>query len=88
MDAGELVPDDVTIGIVRERLGKDDCQNGFLLDGFPRTSAQAEALGPDIVETLEGSLMLCFIFDVDESRLLRRLTGRRVCPNCGATYPC
>ena len=74
MDKGELVPDEVTIGIVRERLSKDDCKNGFLLDGFPRTVAQAEAL-----ENITAEL-------VDKSILLERLTGRRICKSCGATY--
>lgn len=85
MDAGDLVPDEVTIGIVRERLGKDDCRKGFLLDGFPRTIAQAEALDAilaDAGRTLDNVLHI----DVDEKVLLERLSGRRTCANCGATY--
>lgn len=85
MDVGELVPDEVTIGIVRERLGKDDCRKGFLLDGFPRTTRQAEALESILVDsgrTLDKVLHI----DVDEEILLKRLSGRRTCANCGATY--
>ncbi|WP_174615417.1 adenylate kinase [Virgibacillus ihumii] len=85
MDQGELVPDEVTIGIVKERLGKDDCKNGFLLDGFPRTIAQAEALQSiltDMNETIDYVLHV----DVPKEKLLERLTGRRICPTCGATY--
>lgn len=85
MDKGELVPDEVTIGIVRERLSKDDCQKGFLLDGFPRTVPQADAL-----EKLLGGLNRVIDYvvniDVDKSILVERLTGRRICKECGATY--
>lgn len=85
MEAGGLVPDDVTIGIVEERLLEADCANGFLLDGFPRTVAQADALGKILTKMnlrLDGVLNL----RVDEEKLLARLTGRRVCRKCGATY--
>lgn len=85
MDAGELVPDEVTIGIVRERLAKDDCSNGFLLDGFPRTVAQAEAL-ENIMEGLGRRIDHVINIDVETKDLMARLTGRRVCPVCGATY--
>ncbi|HSH25558.1 MAG TPA: adenylate kinase [Massilibacterium sp.] len=85
MDAGELVPDEVTIGIVRERLTKDDCKNGFLLDGFPRTVAQAEAL-ENIMEGLGRKIDHVINIDVETKDLMARLTGRRVCPVCGATY--
>lgn len=85
MDAGDLVPDDVTIGIVDERLSKKDARGGFLLDGFPRTTAQAEALD-QMLEHSSRSLDAVLYIEVDESLLLERLTGRRVCPNCGATY--
>jgi adenylate kinase len=85
MDAGDLVPDEVTIGIVRERLGKDDCQNGFLLDGFPRTVAQAEAL--ENLLTDAGRKLDCVLhIDVENDKLLERLSGRRICRKCGATY--
>ncbi|AVM22473.1 adenylate kinase [Bacillus pumilus] len=85
IDKGELVPDEVTIGIVRERLGKDDCEQGFLLDGFPRTVAQAEAL-EDILKDLGRTIDYVINIKVDKDALMERLTGRRICKNCGATY--
>lgn len=85
MDKGELVPDEVTIGIVRERLSKDDCKTGFLLDGFPRTVPQAEAL-ENILADLERKIDYVINIDVDKNILMERLTGRRICKNCGATY--
>ncbi|MCL1790151.1 MAG: adenylate kinase [Peptococcaceae bacterium] len=84
-DAGTLVPDDVTIGIVRERLGQSDCNRGFLLDGFPRTRVQAEAL-TEILKTLDMPLDAAINVEVDRHLLMERLTGRRVCRKCGATY--
>lgn len=85
IDKGELVPDEVTIGIVRERLSKDDCQKGFLLDGFPRTVPQAEAL-ETILRDLNKKIDYCININVDKEILMGRLTGRRICKNCGATY--
>ncbi|MGN7178529.1 adenylate kinase [Paenibacillus sp. FSL R5-0490] len=85
MDKGELVPDEVTIGIVRERLSKDDCEKGFLLDGFPRTVAQADAL-ENILSDLNKKINFVINIDVDQSILMERLTGRRICKECGATY--
>lgn len=85
MDAGELVPDEVTIGIVRERLAKSDCDDGFLLDGFPRTVPQAEALDA-ILQDMNRSIDYVININVERDKLLERLTGRRVCRNCGATY--
>jgi adenylate kinase len=85
MDKGELVPDEVTIGIVRERLSKDDCKKGFLLDGFPRTVPQAEAL-EDILSGLNKKMDYVINIDVDHGILMERLTGRRICKSCGATY--
>jgi adenylate kinase len=85
MDQGALVPDEVTIGIVRERLSKDDCKNGFLLDGFPRTVAQAEAL-ENMLTGLNKKIDYCLNIDVDHNILMERLTGRRICKECGATY--
>jgi len=85
VDQGLLVPDDVTNGIVRERLQQDDCKNGFLLDGYPRTPAQAEALDGMLKETgrrIDHVISLV----VDRDMLLKRLTGRRICKSCGATY--
>ncbi|MGM7683987.1 adenylate kinase [Cytobacillus sp. Hm23] len=85
MDEGKLVPDEVTIGIVRERLGKNDCKNGFLLDGFPRTVAQAEAL-EQLLHAMNSTIDFVININVDKSILLERLTGRRICKDCGATY--
>ena len=85
MDKGELVPDEVTIGIVRERLGKSDCEKGFLLDGFPRTVAQAAAL-EDITAELNRQIDFVINIDVDKDILMERLTGRRICKACGSTY--
>ena len=81
MDSGRLVPDKVVIEIVRERLAQDDCKNGFILDGFPRTIVQAEALdrmGVDIDRVID--------IDVADDVIARRVSGRRVCLTCGATY--
>ncbi|MFJ8247812.1 adenylate kinase [Peribacillus asahii] len=85
MDQGALVPDEVTIGIVRERLSKDDCKKGFLLDGFPRTVAQAEAL-ENILTDLDRQINFVINIDVDKDILMERLTGRRICKSCGSTY--
>lgn len=85
MDQGQLVPDRVTIGIVRERLNKEDCVGGFLLDGFPRTVPQAKALDELLRET-SRELDHVINIEVEQSELLRRLTGRRICRRCGATY--
>lgn len=85
MDQGALVPDEVTIGIVKERLSKDDCKEGFMLDGFPRTIAQAEAL-QDIMRDLNEDIDYVINVEVPEEKLVERLTGRRVCPTCGTTY--
>ncbi|RKQ32325.1 adenylate kinase [Oceanobacillus halophilus] len=85
MDQGELVPDEVTIGIVKDRLSKDDCKNGFLLDGFPRTIAQAEALKQLLAE-MNQSIDYVIHVDVPEEKLVERLTGRRICPTCGTAY--
>ena len=79
-DAGGLVPDDVVIDMVRERLGKDDCQKGYILDGFPRTLAQAQAL-----DTMADIDLVLYLYVADET-ILERLGGRRVCESCGATY--
>lgn len=85
IDSGSLVPDEVTNGIVEERLGKDDCDDGFLLDGFPRTLPQAKAL-ETIMGNLNKDIDYVIYVDVPEDILLERLTGRRVCPKCGASY--
>lgn len=80
MDRGELVPDEVLIGMVKARITEPDCQNGYLLDGFPRTIAQADALA-----TFEDIDMVVNI-DVPFERLVDRISGRRMCPDCGAAY--
>lgn len=85
IDQGLLVPDDVTNGIVRERLGQPDCEKGFLLDGFPRTLSQAEALD-EILTTMNRKIDHVIDLKVDRDLLLARLTGRRICKSCGATY--
>lgn len=85
VDAGLLVPDEVTIGIVRERLQQDDCKGGFMLDGFPRTISQAEALD-EILKSLDSRIDHVVNLKVDRGLLLARLTGRRICRSCGATY--
>ena len=85
MDRGALVPDDVIIRMMGERLGRADARRGFILDGFPRTIAQAEALGT-LLKDLGLTLDTVVYFDVSEPELLRRLTGRRVCRKCGHTY--
>ncbi len=85
MDAGDLVPDQVTNGIVEERLDEDDAQTGFLLDGYPRTINQAQAL-EDMLEDKGRSLDTVLYIQVDKEILLERLTGRFICSNCGATY--
>jgi adenylate kinase len=85
MDAGELVPDEVTNGIVKERLQEDDVKKGFLLDGYPRTLNQSEALENNLKE-LGRSLDAVIYLKVPEEILFERLTGRYICSNCGATY--
>ncbi|WP_051316945.1 adenylate kinase [Ectobacillus panaciterrae] len=85
MGSGHLVPDEVTIGIVRERLSKDDCEKGFLLDGFPRTVAQADVLEQMLAE-MGRTINYVLNIDVAREELMARLTGRRLCRNCGATY--
>lgn len=85
MDAGDLVPDDVTNNIVKERLQEDDVKNGFLLDGYPRTLNQSEALKANL-EDLGRNLDAVIYLKVPTDVLMERLTGRYICSNCGATY--
>ena len=85
MDEGKLVPDEVTTGIVKERLAKADCDNGFLLDGFPRTMAQAEALQQIMVE-LNKKIDAVINIEVEPNVIVDRLSGRFICRDCGATY--
>ena len=81
IDSGNLVPDEVVIGIIKERLDKDDCANGFILDGFPRTIPQAEAL-----DAMDVRIDTVLEIDVADEKVVARLSGRRVCPDCGASY--
>ena len=85
MDAGKLVPDEVTIGIVGERLAKPDCKKGFILDGFPRTVEQADALDK-ILMGLQIRLTRVLNINVPAADLVERAVGRRICKKCGATY--
>ncbi|MBQ9365314.1 MAG: adenylate kinase [Schwartzia sp.] len=85
MDEGRLVPDDVTIGIVRERLQKSDCRKGFILDGFPRTVEQADAL-KSILDELKINLTRVIDISASKDELIERAVGRRICKKCGATY--
>src|SRR5699024_3723924 len=85
MDAGDLVPDEVTNNIVKERLQEDDVKNGFLLDGYPRTLNQSEALKANL-QDLGRSLDAVLYLNVPMEVLMERLTGRYICSNCGATY--
>jgi len=82
MDAGELVTDDIVLGIIAERLGRDDCANGFILDGFPRNLAQARDLEP-VLQQIGQSLDAAVLLDVDLDILMKRLTGRRTCSKTG-----
>ncbi len=85
MEQGALVPDEVIIGLMRERLARPDAVTGFIVDGFPRTIAQAEALA-GLLKDAGCTLDAVIFFDVSEQELLRRLTGRRVCRRCQSTY--
>ena len=81
IDAGNLVPDEVVIGIIKERLAEDDCKNGFILDGFPRTIPQAEAL-----DKMGFEIDRALSIEVDDAEIIKRMSGRRVCGKCGASY--
>ena len=85
LESGQLVPDEIVVGIVAERLQQADCQNGFLLDGFPRTVPQADAL-EEFLKGLNKKVTAVINIEVDFGILMARLTGRRVCRNCGAIY--
>jgi len=85
MDRGELVPDEVTVGIVKDRISEDDAKKGFLLDGFPRTIEQAKALS-EIMQELDRTIDAVINIEVPEEELMNRLTGRRICEKCGTTY--
>ena len=81
IENGQLVPDEVVIGLVRERLAEDDCKDGFILDGFPRTVPQAEAL-----DAMGIGLDRVIDIEVPDEKIIKRMSGRRVCPDCGASY--
>ncbi len=85
MDAGELVADDIVIGMIRERLAEPDADKGFILDGFPRSQAQAEALD-DMLAELDKPLQTALLINVDFGNLVKRLTGRRTCSSCGQMF--
>ncbi|EKD69261.1 MAG: hypothetical protein ACD_47C00189G0001 [uncultured bacterium] len=85
MEKGLLVPDGVIISMIEERLSKPDCKNGFILDGFPRTVAQADSLGA-LLEKMGLKLNACVYVEVPEEDLIKRLSGRRVCNSCGESY--
>lgn len=81
IEKGELVPDEVVIGIIRERIAEDDCKNGFILDGFPRTVPQAEAL-----DRMGVAIDIVLDIEVPDEKIIERMSGRRTCTKCGATY--
>ena len=81
IDAGQLVPDEVVIGLIKERLASPECKNGFILDGFPRSIPQAEAL-----EAMGVNIDVALSLTVDDSVIVERMSGRRVCDKCGASY--
>ena len=81
IEAGKLVPDDVVIGIIKDRLDESDCKNGFILDGFPRTIPQAQAL-----ENMGVKIDVVLNIEVSDDDIVTRMSGRRTCPKCGATY--
>ena len=85
MDAGLLVPDELTCDLVVDRIGNDDCANGFILDGFPRTIAQAQAL-ENALKEMGTSMDFAIDVDVPDQNIVERMSGRRACVNCGATY--
>ncbi|ADL42168.1 adenylate kinase [Caldicellulosiruptor obsidiansis OB47] len=85
MDKGLLVPDEIVIEIVKDRISKEDCKNGFLLDGFPRTIAQAEALDK-VLQELGQKIDKVLDIEVPDEKILERMSGRRICKNCGASF--
>ena len=85
VESGQLVPDEIVIEMVKDRIAKEDCNNGFILDGFPRNYEQAVALN-DCLEALGKKIDKALNFDASEEIILERLTGRRVCKSCGATF--
>lgn len=87
MDKGELVPDEVTIGMLIDRIHEDDCKGGFVLDGFPRNIPQAQSLDK-VLKELSEKIDFAVDVDVPDENIINRMSGRRACLNCGATRPC
>ncbi|HBP24564.1 MAG TPA: adenylate kinase [Oribacterium sp.] len=85
IDKGELVPDEVTIGMLLDRIAQDDCSNGYVLDGFPRTIPQAESL-TEALKSQGDKIDFALNIDVPDEAIIKRMSGRRACPKCGATY--
>ena len=85
MDEGQLVPDELTVRILLDRVSNEDCKNGYILDGFPRTIPQAEALDKEL-NRLGGKIDFAVDVDVPDENIINRMSGRRACPKCGATY--
>lgn len=85
IDKGELVPDEVTIGMLLDRIAQDDCKNGYVLDGFPRTIPQAESL-TEALKSQDDKIDFALNIDVPDEAIIERMSGRRACPKCGATY--
>jgi len=85
MDRGELVPDELTVRILLDRVAKDDCANGYVLDGFPRTIPQAEVLDSELAK-MNDRIDFAIDVEVPDENIVRRMSGRRACLNCGATY--
>ena len=85
MDKGQLVPDELTVRILLDRVSKDDCKRGYVLDGFPRTIPQAEVLDNEVAK-LGDKIDFAIDVDVPDEDIIRRMSGRRCCPKCGATY--
>lgn len=85
IDQGELVPDEVTIGMLLDRIAQDDCENGYVLDGFPRTIPQAESL-TEALKSQGDQIDFALNIDVPDEAIIQRMSGRRACPKCGATY--
>ena len=85
IDKGELVPDEVTIGMLLDRIAQDDCKNGYVLDGFPRTILQAESL-TEALKSQGDRIDFALNIDVPDEAIIKRMSGRRACPKCGATY--
>lgn len=85
IDMGELVPDEVTIGMLLDRIAQDDCKNGYVLDGFPRTIPQAESL-TEALKSQGDKIDFALNIDVPDEAIIERMSGRRACPKCGATY--